>query len=133
MKTKVSCLLCSVLAATGALAQTYQYSVTVSSNGYALIANQLDHGTDELLAMDRGGQRRFYHSDDLGSVRKVTDATGSVIEQYRYRDYGAPSLFNAVGNPITTSAIGNPYLFTGRRYDPDGRCAPDCRRRVEAL
>src|SRR5206468_2941509 len=30
-----------------------------------------------------------------------------------------PQIFNASGAPIAVSAIGNPYLFSGHRYDPE--------------
>lgn len=75
--------------------------------------------SNELLQMNRGGQKFFYHADDLGSPRKVTDSLGNVVEQYKYADYGKPSFFDAGGNPIPASAVGNPYLFTGRRFDSE--------------
>jgi RHS repeat-associated protein len=72
---------------------------------------------DELLEMDRGGQRHFCHADDLGSIRKATDASGNVVEAYRYGDDGQPSFFDGSGSPLAGSVIGNTTLFTGRRYD----------------
>ena len=77
------------------------------------------NGIDELLQMTRNGLQRYYHEDDLGSIAKVTDATGNLLESYSYGDYGQPSFFDAAGTPIAQSAIGNPYLFTGRRFDPE--------------
>ncbi len=76
---------------------------------------------DEVLNMQRGGVDFFYHADELYNVMKVTDAAGSVVEGYDYEDYGQPSFFNAAGNPIAGSAVGNPYLFTGRRFDEESR------------
>jgi RHS repeat-associated protein len=72
---------------------------------------------DELLDMDRHGQRHFYHADDLGSIRKATDPSGNVVEEYRYGDDGQPSFFDGSGAPLAGSVIGNGTLFTGRRYD----------------
>ncbi len=72
---------------------------------------------DEVLSMQRGGADHFYHTDDLYNVMALTDATGNVVERYDYEDYGRPLDEN--GTPIAESAIGNPYLFTGRRYDPE--------------
>ena len=72
---------------------------------------------DELLTMDRGGQRRFFHDDSLGSIRKVTDNTGAILEQYRYDDYGQPTFLNVAGTVIPSTQITNATLFTGRRYD----------------
>ena len=74
---------------------------------------------DELLLATRGGVKSYFHADDLGSVVKATDASGNVVEQYAFGDYGAPSFFDASGSPIAQTAIGNATLFTGRRYDPD--------------
>jgi len=44
------------------------------------------------LQMVRGGQKYFYHTDDLGSVRAVTSANGVVVERYDYADYGAANI-----------------------------------------
>ena len=78
-------------------------------------------GADELLQMERAGQKRFFHEDELGSIRKVTHGGGVLEEQYEYADYGVPSFFGPAGNPIPFSAIRNPYLFfTGRRFDAEG-------------
>ncbi|MFC1525052.1 RHS repeat-associated core domain-containing protein, partial [Planctomycetota bacterium] len=36
-----------------------------------------------------------------------------------YDAYGNVSFYDGSGTPISQSAIGNDYLFTGRRYDPE--------------
>ncbi|MGE3312956.1 MAG: RHS repeat domain-containing protein [Limisphaerales bacterium] len=74
---------------------------------------------DERLAMDRNGARYFYHADDLLNVTQVTDAQGRVVEEYRYDDYGSPAILAPDGTVRAESAIGNPYLFTGRYLDPE--------------
>jgi RHS repeat-associated protein len=76
-------------------------------------------GVDELLQMTRGAQSYYYHADDLGSIQKVTDTSGDVVEQYRYGDYGTPSFYNGSGALLGSSALGNSCLFTGRRYLPE--------------
>ncbi len=68
-------------------------------------------GIDEVLSMTRGTNTYYYHYDGLGSVTELSKATGEVVENYTYDPYGTPS--------ITTSAIGNPYRFTGRRFDEE--------------
>ncbi len=68
-------------------------------------------GLDEPLTMTRAGQTSYYHLDGLGSVVNVTDNAGSVVESYSYDAYGRPS--------IVTSTIGNPFRFTGRRFDEE--------------
>jgi RHS repeat-associated protein len=64
---------------------------------------------DEILTMSRGGNTYYYHLDGLRSIADVTDGSGAVVENYTYDVYGQPS--------ITSSTIGNPYRFTGRRFD----------------
>jgi len=69
----------------------------------------------------------YYHTDDMYNVMAVTDAAGNVVERYEYDDYGTPTFMDAAGNaltlsdgtPRTSAPIANPYLFTGRRYDPE--------------
>lgn len=59
------------------------------------------------------GQRSedyFYHYDGLGSVIALTDSADNIIESYSYDVFGQPN---------TTSSVGNPYLFTGRRHNTE--------------
>jgi len=85
---------------------------------------------DEALTMDRGAQTFYYHQNSLWSVEAITDAAGNVVERYAYDAYGLPAIFNGAGaaippNPWGTprSAIGNPWMFTGRQDDEEtGLC-----------
>jgi len=52
----------------------------------------------------------YYHFDGLGSVIALSDSSEDIVEQYSY---------DAFGEPNRVSSVGNPYLFTGRRYDED--------------
>ena len=90
-------------------------------DGYRVIEEQDDVGVttatylygpyiDEPITMQRSGIDYYYHTDDMYNVMALTDGTGAVVERYEYDDYGAP---NAV------SAVGNPYLFNGRRFDDE--------------
>ncbi len=63
--------------------------------------------------------RFHYHQQALGSVTEVTQPTGAVVEWVTYDVYGQPAIRDQQGNVITQSAIGNPYLFTGRKYDSE--------------
>ena len=68
-------------------------------------------GIDEPLVMETGGNRYFYYFDALGSVQNLTEENGSTVASYKYDIYGAFDL--------TGSSHGNPYTFTGRRYDSE--------------
>jgi RHS repeat-associated protein len=81
---------------------------------------------DEVLTMDRGGQTFYYHQNALWSVGAITDSAGGVSERYAYDAYGAPTVTtgsfvavppNAWGT--AHSAIGNPWMFTGRQLDEE--------------
>jgi len=81
---------------------------------------------DEILTMDRAGQVYYYHQNALWSVEVITDATAAIVEQYAYDAYGRVMVTDAAGAPVSEntwgtahSAIGNPYLFTGRRLDEE--------------
>ena len=67
-------------------------------------------GLDEPVMMQVGNTRYYYLFDSLGSVTGLTDASGSLVEAYRYSVYG---------QPLQASTVGNPYMFTGRRFDSE--------------
>lgn len=66
-------------------------------------------GIDEVLVMSRDGTDYFYGMDGLGSVTHLTDESQNVVESFTYDAYGTPS---------RASSVGNPYLFTGREFEP---------------
>jgi RHS repeat-associated protein len=79
---------------------------------------------DEVLTMDRAGATFYYHQNALWSVAAVTDAAGAVAESYAYDAYGLPVIRDDMGTPVPDnpwgtphSAVGNPWLFTGRQLD----------------
>ncbi|NJO16289.1 MAG: hypothetical protein HC877_11210 [Thioploca sp.] len=81
---------------------------------------------DEVLTMDRGGQVYYYHQNALWSVEAVTDSTAAVVERYSYDAYGFVNVTDGVGGSVPSnawgtphSAVGNPYLFTGRQLDEE--------------
>jgi RHS repeat-associated protein len=47
----------------------------------------------------------------------MTTSTGAVAERYAYTAYGQPTILNASGTVLTTSAVGNRYTYTGREWD----------------
>jgi len=81
---------------------------------------------DEVLTMDRSAQTFFYHQNSLWSVEAITDPSATVVERYGYDAYGFPNVTNGAGIPISLnswgtphSAIGNPWMFTGRQLDEE--------------
>ncbi len=63
--------------------------------------------------------RFHYHQQALGCVTEMTQPTGAVVEWVVYDVYGLPTIRDISGTVITQSAVGNPYLYTGRELDPE--------------
>ena len=91
-----------------------------------------EDGIDRPRAMDRADVadvngnantaevlRFHYHQQALGSVTEISQPTGAVIEWVTYDVYGAATIRNRFGATVTSSAVGNPWLFTGREFDPE--------------
>jgi RHS repeat-associated protein len=77
------------------------------------------HGAaiDEMGAKkDASGSLVYYCADALGSTTYLTDITGLVAEHYTYDIYGAVSIFDQLGNPLTASFYGNRFFSTGREF-----------------
>lgn len=68
-------------------------------------------GDDELLAVVRSSGRRFYHADATGSIRALTDESGTVTDTYTYSAFG--ELLSHVGTDP------QPYAFAGEPRDPN--------------
>jgi RHS repeat-associated protein len=79
------------------------------------------NGIDEIIRMDKYEGDTFtsyyYHTDANGSVTAITDANGQLVERVTYDIYGMPTFWDAAGNKISKSSIGNNILFHGREYD----------------
>jgi RHS repeat-associated protein len=56
------------------------------------------------------GQQRYYHHDQLGSTRAITNATGTVTARYTFDPYGNP----AVGSSAADSRFGYAGQYTDR-------------------
>ena len=54
--------------------------------------------------------RYYYHANRLGSVIALANQAGALTDRYVYTPYGVEA-------PLNTS--GNPFRYTGRRYDPE--------------
>ena len=55
----------------------------------------------------------YFHHDANGSVIAVSDDAGQPVERTHYEPFGEPSFFDADGNPLGGSAIGNTRLWRG--------------------
>ena len=61
----------------------------------------------------------YYLTDVQGSVGALTNAVGQVVERYFYTPYGQTQITAADGTtPRTASLYGNPFAYTGQRYEP---------------
>lgn len=58
----------------------------------------------------------YYQQDHEGSVTQLLNTSGDVIESYKYDAFGAPAIYDADGNQLSSSAYSNRFLFTGREY-----------------
>ncbi len=110
--------------AADALTQQYVYGVYIDEP--LLLDRNLD-GDNNTTGI--GDQHLFYHQNTLYSVFAITDTAGSVVEGYQYDAYGRQTVFGPGGDGVVDyaaaaiitvggeSAVGNPYLYTGRRLD----------------
>lgn len=69
-------------------------------------------GVDQRVAMidNVSGNVEFFHSDRQGNVVAMATSEGDVASQYDYSPFGIEEDF---------SASGNPFRYTGRRFDPE--------------
>jgi RHS repeat-associated protein len=106
--------------------QQYVYGIDIDE---PLVLDRNLDGDDS--AVGTGDQRLFFHSNSLGSVLALTDSTGASVEGYQYDAYGHQTVFGPGPNGVVdfgsddlvttggASQVSNPYLFTGRRHDPE--------------
>ena len=87
-------------------------------------------GIDEpVFIMVEGVASSLYQYDGLGNVVAMIDFSGGTVERYEYDVFGRCIVHTGAGvdgewmtsddTTSTESSVGNPYLFTGRRYDPE--------------
>jgi RHS repeat-associated protein len=76
-------------------------------------------GIDEPLYMTAGLYTYYYFFDGLGSVVALARGDQPAEETYSYDVFGKPTIRNAQGGILTTSAFGNTRMFTGREYEAE--------------
>jgi len=57
------------------------------------------------------------HSNQQYSITAVTTSAGAIAERYAYSAYGEPTICDASGSVIASSAINSRYSYTGREWD----------------
>jgi len=73
---------------------------------------------DETLLLINGAERFYYHADSLGSTVGLTAASGNLHEKYEYGAYGRHRVLDPATSSVRAESLpGNPYCFTGRRFD----------------
>ena len=75
-----------------------------------------DNSANDVLETDH-----YYLQDANFNVTAVTDNAGTVKERYSYTPYGEVTVLdpNFSADADNKSDIGNEYLYTGRRVDPE--------------
>ena len=65
------------------------------------------------LAIHVAGDTLLSAFDGRMNLSALLDTGGSLVEQYRYEDFGAPSVFDGMENPLAASAVGIVPIFGG--------------------
>ena len=78
------------------------------------------YGTGGLIAKEENSEITYYHKDNLGSTRTVTNEFGEVIESNTYLPYGenldsSRETFTFTGKELDSSGL---QYFGARYYDP---------------
>ena len=64
-------------------------------------------------------QRHYYSRNQQFSIIAITDASGNVVERYRYDAYGNTEILSPEGNVLDQSSVGNVFMYTGRFNHPE--------------
>ncbi len=93
----------------------------LDENGDLLRSYQPGPGVDNWLSMtvhSNGTPVVYYYlTDHVGTVHAVANENGDIVESYRYDPWGRVlGVWDANGQPLTESAIGNRILWQGREY-----------------
>ncbi|RLG24215.1 hypothetical protein DRN85_08035 [Methanosarcinales archaeon] len=79
-------------------------------------------GIDEpIIMIDVAASKYYYyHFNGLGSVVALSDGTGQITEAYEYDVFGSTTIWDVANMEIAeSSTVGNPFMFTGRRFDDE--------------
>ena len=92
-----------------------------NANGGRVGFNLYGKGIDEIIERGANGTDNQWHwyfpqQDHEGSVTHLTDASGAIIERYRYDAFGAPTIYAPNWAVRSATIYDNRFLFTGREY-----------------
>jgi RHS repeat-associated protein len=91
-----------------------------NSGGAIVARNVYGKWIDEILMRTatsvNGGQPFYYQQDRNFNVTHLTNASGTIIEKYKFDAFAAPTIYNGAGTELSASAYNNRFLFTGREY-----------------
>ena len=99
----------------GTTEYTFVYDVTagipavLQENTPEGTVNYIREPGGELIARVAGSAVHYYHFDELGSTRLLTDGGGNVTDRYTYDAYGAVLSHDRYAN-----TIDQPYQYVGR-------------------
>ena len=88
--------------------------ILLEYDGTNTFVSRYTHGdrTDQPLMVQRAGVGFFYyHVDHQGSIRNLTDSSGTIANSYMYDSYGQ--------RLSATESVIQPYAYTGREQDPE--------------
>ena len=93
-------------------------SATTADKQYIYHPNYVDAVA---VRYNASGDAHYYLQDANYNVTAVTDDAGTVKERYSYTPYGEVTVLdpNFAADADNKSDIGNEYLYTGRRVDPE--------------
>ena len=75
---------------------------------------------EPLMKVDAANGKLYYLRNRQYCITAMTDPSGNVVERYAYTAYGVTTILAPDGIAVrATSAVGNPYMYTGRRLDKE--------------
>lgn len=86
--------------------------------GNALL-NTYIYGAGEIIERITGSTSYFYYQDQLGSTSHVADASGALLESYKYSTFGQPSVYAPDGSVRKNGSSHDiRHLYTGQLWMP---------------
>lgn len=85
------------------------------------------------LAIHLAGTTLLSAFDGRMNLSALLDTSGNLVEQYRYQDFGVPTVFDGAGNPLAASAVGVTPMFGGMYHLPQSGLYLSRRRLMDPL